>query len=72
MERDSASGAFATGISGMAAGFITPTLFWLVFGRNLHFSFGSFVVPIARELILVIGGGAAGFFWYLGVSRAFR
>ena len=72
MERDSAYGVFSTIISGAAAGFITPALFWLVFGRNLHFSFGFLSVPMAREIIISAGGGAAGFFWHLGVNKFFR
>lgn len=72
MERDSTTGAFATILSGMIAGLITPTLFWLVFGLHLRLSFGFMPIPMARDLIISIFGGMAGLFWFLGINKLFR
>ncbi len=72
MERESFSGIFITILSGMAAGFAAPTLFWLVFGRNLQLHFGFIAIRIGPQIIISAAGGAAGFFWHMGVNRIFR
>ncbi|MFA6433194.1 MAG: hypothetical protein WCW52_00715 [Elusimicrobiales bacterium] len=69
MERNSSFGALATILCGATAGIITPTMFWLSFGLKLYFYFGFLSIPIMREIILGAGGGMAGFFWYMGISR---
>ena len=72
MERDSVSGIFTTIVSGMVAGFAAPTFFWLVFGKNLQLQFGFIAIHIGPQIFLSAAGGAAGFFWHMGVNRIFR
>jgi uncharacterized membrane protein YeaQ/YmgE (transglycosylase-associated protein family) len=72
VDRDSPSGAVTTIIAGAVAGFVTPTIFWMAFGQNLHFHFGFLALPILRGIIIGICGGAAGLFWYMGINRFFR
>ena len=72
MERDSVSGVFITVISGMVAGFAAPTFFWLLFGRDVHLHFGFLTIHAGPQIVLSAAGGAAGFFWHMGVNRIFR
>ena len=72
VERDSSSGFLTTLLSGIAAGFATPTLFFLVFGKTLRISFGFISIAYAEEIILAIGGGIAAIFWYFGVNKVLR
>ena len=72
VERNSSSGFLATLLSGIAAGFAPPTLFYLVFGKALRISFGFISIAYAEEIILAIGGGIAAMFWYFGVNKVLR
>jgi len=72
VERDSASGFLTTLLCGSAAGFATPWLFYLAFGKTLHISFGFISIAYAEQIILAVGGGIAALFWYYSVNKIFR
>lgn len=72
VERDSSSGFLTTLLSGIAAGFATPTLFYLVFGKALHIAFASISIAYAEQIILAICGGTVAMFWYFGANKIFH
>ena len=72
VERHSSSGFVMTLLSGMAAGFATPALFFLAFGKALHISFGFVSISYVAEIVLAVCGGTAASFWYFGANKIFR